>query len=222
MSTRQVEIKTAAAIVLSIILFSAGCANRRAVIKDAFLLEAQRGGVSAPAASERILAVLPFSIAPAFEGKGVVSRVGENQYESDFYNEYFVSPAQMITERTRNWLSQSGLFAQVLSPVSSVEPTDVLEGHIRSMVLDVRDPAKPRAELEIVFFLLEPHKPDRTVRFQKTYAVLHAMESGSVQDYMAAQSRCLRDILEELESDLSPSLKNTFSGFHEGPKESGR
>ena len=202
----KAELKTAAAVVLSIILFSTGCAQRRAVVKDTFLLEAKRGGASAQAASERILAVQPFSIAPAFEGKCVVSRVDDNRYESDFYNEYFVSPAPMITEQTRRWLSESGLFAQVLLPVSSVEPAYVLEGHIQQMVLDISDPDAPRAELKITFFLLEQHKRDRTIRFQQTYSVSHAMESGSMQDYMAAQSRCLRDILAKLESDLASHL----------------
>ena len=202
----KAELKTAAVIVLLIILLSAGCARRRAVMKDTFLLEAQRGSISAGPVSERILAVLPFSIAPAFEGKGIVSRTGENQYESDYYNEYFVSPAPMITERTRNWLSQSGLFAQVVSPVSSVEPTVVLEGHVQRILLDIRDPAAARAELEITFFLLEQHKRDRTIRFKKTYSVFQAIESGSVRDYMAAQSRCLGDILEKLENDLTLRL----------------
>ncbi|MDH4203054.1 MAG: ABC-type transport auxiliary lipoprotein family protein [Phycisphaerae bacterium] len=193
-------------IILPALLISTGCLNRKAIIKDTFLLSASREIATSQNKSDAILVVLPFSIAPAFEGKGVVSRVSENRYESDFYNEYFVSPAQMITERTRNWLSESGCFAQVLSPVSSVQPTHILEGHVRTMVLDVRDSAKPRAELEITFFLLEQLKHDRTIRFQQTYSVSHAMESGSVQDYMAAQSWCLRDILEKLESDLVSNL----------------
>jgi cholesterol transport system auxiliary component len=202
----RIHLRTATAIVLPVIFFSVGCAHRRAIVKDSFLLEAKRDLVPVQQAAGNILAVQPFSIAPAFEGKGIVSRVGENQYESDFYNEYFVSPAQMIAEQTRNWLSGSGLFAQVLLPVSSVEPTHVLEGHIQQIVLDISNPDAPRAELEITFFMLEQHKRDRTVRFEKTYKSTQPMKSGSVQDYMAAQSRCLRDILKKLESDLASHL----------------
>ena len=162
---------------LLIILSSAGCMQRKTFVKDTFLLNAQRGDVSVQAASETILAVQPFSIAPAFQGKGLVYRTGENQYESDFYNEYFVSPAAMMTEQTRNWLAESGAFAQVLPPISSKEPTHILEGHIKQIAADVRDKANPQAVLEISFFLLEQHKRERTIRFQKTYSAMHPLES---------------------------------------------
>jgi ABC-type uncharacterized transport system auxiliary subunit len=112
----------------------------------------------------------------------------------------------MIAEQTRNWLSESGLFAQVLFPVSSVQPTHILEGHVRTMVLDVRDSAAPQAKLEISFFLVEIHKRDRTIVSENTYSAVQTLESRSLQGYVAAQSQCLRDILEKLESDLVSSL----------------
>jgi len=202
----KAALKKTPVLVFSVILFSAGCLQHKAVLKGRFLLDVQRDSRSVQTTPESILAVQPFSIAPAFANKGIVLRTGGNQYESDFYNEYFISPAPMMTEQTRRWLSESGLFAQVLLPVSSVEPTHVLEGHIQQIVLDSSDLDAPRAELKIAFFLLEQHKRDRTVRIQQTYSVSHAMESGSMQDYMAAQSRCLRDILAKLESDLASNL----------------
>ena len=140
---------------LIIVLLYSGCASRKAIVKDTFLLVAQRPGESIQADSETVLAVQPFSIAPAFGGKGLVYRTGENQYESDYYNEYFVSPAAMMTDQTRHWLSASGVFTQVLLPTSSVEPSHILEGNIKQIAADVRDKANPQAVLEISFFLLE-------------------------------------------------------------------
>ncbi|RKY06624.1 MAG: hypothetical protein DRP56_07075 [Planctomycetota bacterium] len=197
--------KTLMVIGLLMVLLCTGCAQRKAVVKDTFLLDAQRGGESIQAASEMILAVGPFSIAPAFGGKGLVYRTGDNQYESDFYNEYFVSPAAMMTEQTRNWLAGSGVFAQVLSPVSSVEPTGILEGHIKQIVADVRDKANPQAVLEITFFLLGQHKRERTIRFQKTYSAAHLLESKTAPACIAALNQCLTDILQDLEKDLNKS-----------------
>jgi len=198
--------KKAAAIALSVILFNSGCLQHKAVVKDAFLLEVQRDNRSVQKSSESILAVQPFSIAPEFADKGIVSRTGDNQDESDFYNEYFVSPAPMITEQTRQWLSESGLFAQVLLPVSSVKPTHVLEGHIQQMVMDIRNPAAPQAVLEITFFLLQQQSRNRIVQFHKTYESTQPMKSASFQDYIAAQNAGLRTILSEMESDLASHL----------------
>ena len=194
--------KTLIAMGLLIILSSAGCMQRKTVVKDTFLLDAQRGGASVQAASETILAVQPFSIAPAFQGKGLVYRTGENQYESDFYNEYFVSPPAMMTEQTRNWLAGSGAFAQVLSPISSAEPTHILEGHIKQIAADVRDKANPQAVLEISFFLLEQNKRERAIRFQETYSATQPLESKTASACVDALNQCLRQTLENLEKDL--------------------
>ena len=202
----KIDLRTAAVIVLPVILFGAGCMHGKAVVKNTFLLDAQRDDRFVHGESMGILAVQPFSIAPAFEGKGVVSRIGENKYESDYYNEYFVSPAQMMTERARNWLSQSGLFAQVLPPVSCVEPTYVLEGHVKQMVMDVRSRTAAHAVLEIQFFLLQQQSKHRVIQFQKTYTSIQLMESASFQDYMAAQNWGLRNMLSTLESDLASQL----------------
>ncbi|RKY06093.1 MAG: hypothetical protein DRP56_08035 [Planctomycetota bacterium] len=197
--------KTLLVIGLLVVLICPGCAGRKAIVKDAFLLDAQRGGESVQAASEAILAVQPFSIAPAFGGKGLIYRTGDNQYESDFYNEYFVSPAAMMTEQTRNWLAGSGVFARVLSPVSSVEPTDILEGHIKQIAADLRDKATPQAVLEITFYLLGQHKRQRTIRFQKTYLAAHLLESKTAPACIAALNQCLTEILQDLEKDLNKS-----------------
>ena len=198
--------KTWTLIGLLIVLLGSGCASRTAIVKDTFLLNAQRPGASVRGASETILAVQPFSIALAFQGKGIVYRTDENQYKSDYYYEYFVSPASMITNQTRNWLSESGTFGQVLSPISSVGPTHVLESHIKQIAADVRDKAKPQAVLELSFFLLKQEKHDRTIRFQKTYSATQPLESDTASACIAALNQCLSEILGNLEQDLTSNL----------------
>ncbi len=187
---------------LMVVLLYSGCASRKAIVKDTFLLDVQRPGEPVQAMSEAILAIQPFSIAPAFQGKGLVYRTGKNRYESDFYNEYFVSPTAMMTDQTRNWLADSGVFSQVLSSTSSVEPTGMLEGNIKQIVADVRDKANPQAVLEISFFLLGQHKRERTIQFNKTYSATRKLESKTAPACIAALNQCLAEILENLEKDL--------------------
>ena len=198
--------KTWITIGLLIAVLCPGCAQRKAIVKDTFLLDAKRPGASVQSSSETILAVQPFSIAPAFQGKGLVYRKGENQYESDYYNEYFVSPHAMMSDQTRNWLAESGALAQVLSPVSSVEPTHILEGHIKQIAIDYRDETNPQAVLEMTFFLLELHRHDRAIRFHKTYSATLSLETKTASSGFDALSQCLEKILENLEKDLMSSL----------------
>ena len=191
---------------LLIALLCPGCAQRKAIAKDTFLLNAQRGGTSVQATSEAVLAVQPFSIAPAHQGKGLVYRTDDDQYESDFYNEYFASPSAMITDQTRDWLSESGVFAEVLLPVSSVKPTHVLEGHIKQIVADVRDKGDLQAVVELSFFLLEQDKHDRKILFHKTYRVTQPLESRTASACIATMNQCLSEILGDLEKDLASNL----------------
>ena len=191
---------------LLIAVICSGCAQREAILKDTFLLDAQRGGQSLKASPKTVLAVRPFSIAPAFQGKGLVYRTDEDQYESDFYNEYFVSPSAMMTDQTRDWLSESGVFAEVLLPVSSVEPTHILEGHIKQIVADDRDKGNPQAVLELSFFLLEKHNHNRTIRFQKTYSATQSLEGKTASACIVAMNQCLSEILGDLEKDLASNL----------------
>ena len=191
---------------LLIALLCSGCAQRTAIVKDTFLLDAQRGGPSLKAAPKTVLAVRPFSIAPAFQGKGLVYRTEDDQYESDFYNEYFVSPSAMMTDQTRDWLSESGVFAEVLLPVSSFEPTLILEGHIKQIVADVRDKGNKQAVLELSFFLLEKHNHNRTIRFQNTYSATQSLDGKTASACIAAMNQCLIEILGDLEKDLASNL----------------
>lgn len=192
--------------VLLFVLFSSGCTGRKAIVKDTFLLNVDRPKTSAVEGVEGILAVQPFSVAPAFGGRGLVYRIGDNQYESDYYHEYVVSPAAMVTEQTRNWLSASDIFDQVLPPLSSITPTQILQGHIRKMAVDLRDAAAPKAVLQISFFLLEQNRRTQTIRFRKTYSASRPLESKTAAASVSALNQCLTGILENFEKDLKSHL----------------
>lgn len=191
---------------LLIVVFGSGCAQRQAIVRETFLLDTQRDGASVKAAAETVLAVQPFSIAPEYQGKGIVYRTDTNQYESDFYHEYFISPSSMITDQTRNWLRASGVFNEVLLPASSVEPTCILEGNVKQIAVDVRDKANPQAVLELSFLLLEQDKRSRKIWFSKTYSAARPVENKTPSACVAALSQCLTEILGSLEKDVASNL----------------
>lgn len=194
-------------LLLLITFLITGCAGRKAVVKDTFLLNAQRSGSPASAASGPVLMVRPFSIAPAYAGRDLVRKIAANQLESDYYNEYFVSPAQMLTDLTRSWIDQSGLFQTVLPATSSIRPAMSLEAHIEKLLADMPNETNPQAKLEISFILIEHNKRQQTIHFQKSYTWAHPMTTLSWPDYIIAQNACLTQILTELEKDLTANLK---------------
>jgi ABC-type uncharacterized transport system auxiliary subunit len=184
-----------------------GCGSRQAYNKKYYMLNATRQRESIKEGKDSILEVRHFTIDSAFSGKGLVYRIGEFEYESDFYNELLVSPSTMITEKARTWLSQSGLCTRVLDSGSQIDPTHIIEANITKLYGDFRDKASPSAVMEIRVFLLEIKTgKDPVIVFGKTYNSSVALESKSPGILVSALDRCLIQTLTNLEKDLVERL----------------
>lgn len=184
-----------------------GCGSQQAYNKKYYVLSAIRETKSIKAEKDSILEVRHFTIDSAFSGKGLVYRIGEFEYESDFYNEFLVSSDAMVTEKVRNWLSASGISRRVLDPGSYVDPTHVIEGNVIALYGEFRDKSTPTAVMKIRVFLLEMKTgKDPVIVFGKTYKSSVALESKSPGILVSALDRCLIKMLTNLEKDLAERL----------------
>jgi cholesterol transport system auxiliary component len=184
----------------------AGCA-RQAANSQFYLLRTPREAPPATKQSEAILTLPRFTIDAAFAGRGLVYRLDEFRDESDAYNEFFISPAEMITEQTRQWLAQSGLFAQVLGSTRSVDPTHQIEANIIALYGDFRDKDAPKAVVEIRFFFLRTdRRGDTAILLAKPYTAVTDVDAAGPQDLIAGFDRALQTILTEFERDLAEVL----------------
>ena len=108
---------------LSLIMFAmiiAGCGSK-SYEKQHYILDTQRVRSAVVGKKSSVVEVRRFTIASAFGSKSLIYRTGEFRYKSDFYNEFLVSPSTMITEKTHNWLSESGLFDRVMASGSDID-----------------------------------------------------------------------------------------------------
>ena len=184
--------------------FLTGCFNfnKNYPEKHFFVLSAKRGEKFPASKSDAILRVSRFRVSPGFEGKSFVYRKGDSNYTSDFYNEFFISPAPMITEEVRKWLTGSGLFQLVMSSSSPVEPTMELEGVISALYGDYRNTEVPKAVLEIQFLLVGDVSSQPVIVFQKTYHEEAHIKGNSPDSLVAGWNLALEHILTQLETDL--------------------
>ncbi len=184
-----------------------GCGSRQAYNKKYYVLSTIRETESFKAEKDSILEVRHFTIDSAFSGKGLVYRIGEFEYESDFYNELLVSPSAMITEKARTWLSESGLFKRVLDTGSQIDPTHIIEANITAFYGNFRDKSSPTAVMEMRIFLLKvnPGK-DPSFIYGKTYKSSIGVDSKSPEGLVNALGRCLEEILTTLEKDLAENI----------------
>ncbi|MHC4530375.1 MAG: ABC-type transport auxiliary lipoprotein family protein [Planctomycetota bacterium] len=180
-----------------------GCGPERNNQRN-FLLEVSRSSQQQKTSKDAILDVKNFSIDRTFSTKNLVYRKGQSEYETDFYNQFLIRPDDMITEKTRSWLSESGLFKWVLEPGSYTDATHVLEGNITALYGDFRDNSSPKATMKIRIFLIK--LPEKSVVFGKTYEVVSEVKSKTAEALIEAFDKCLINILSNLEQDLQEQL----------------
>ncbi len=184
----------------------AGCAAPAAYEKTYYILKAARQAAPVEAHTDATLEVRRFSVDAAFADKGLVYRLDEFKYESDYYHQFLIAPGIMITEKTRAWLADSGLFAHVLPAGSRPQATYTLEGSVTALYGDFTNESAPTAVMEIRFFLLSNTDAWETVAFAETYRAATPVPARTADALVAALNESLTEILTRLEADLQRTL----------------
>jgi len=190
-------------LIVSMVL--SGCGVKRTAYNQRnFVLETPRNRPMQKTSKNVILNVQNFSIDVAFSSKSLVYRKGQSEYETDFYNQFLIKPDDMITEKTRSWLSESGLFKLVLEPGSYTEATHMLEGNIIALYGDFSEESSPKATAKMRFFLVK--LSDKSVVFTNTYEAISEFKDRTAESLIEAFGVCLTNILSDLEKDLQKQL----------------
>jgi cholesterol transport system auxiliary component len=166
-----------------------------------YTLAAERPGAAASPAKEGVLRIRRFTASKVSEGSELVTRKAEAEYETDFYNAFFVPPATQLTEQSQRWLSSSGLFSAVVGTGSSLPETHVMEGNVVALYEDRR--RSPAAVMEVQFMLLKVASDPSAVLFQKSYRESVALTEHGPEAVIAGWNGALAKILASLEIDLS-------------------
>jgi cholesterol transport system auxiliary component len=195
--------------ILVVLLLSAaglfGCAQSLPQ-RQYYLLEAPRPAAAPAPGSQATLLIRPFRMDVAFVGRPLVYRVSEFRYESDYYHQFLIPPAAMLEEKTRDWLADSGLFAQIIPPGSAVEATHTLSAHVTALYGDFADRAAPQAVLEIRFTLLGVPGPEQPTLLAQSYRAAAPISARTADAVVAALNQSLIQILARLEADLQQRL----------------
>jgi uncharacterized lipoprotein YmbA len=148
-----------------------------------------------------------FSVTTPFDTKSLVYRLGDQQYEKDFYNSYITTPSSMFSNVTRQWLDQSGIFRLTVAQGTSFFPFYTLQATIDELYGDYR--GKPEAVVSVQFFLTvtNPNIPTPLIT-AKRYTQRVALANNQPQTLVLGQQRALAEILQQLEVDLFAASAN--------------
>ncbi len=177
--------------------------------KRYFILDASRDEDIPSPDTGKVLTVRRLRVSPKYEGKGLVYRHGELRYESDFYNEFFVSPVSMFTEETRKRLAGSGLFKHVVDPSSLLDAPYILEGAVTALYGDYRVSTAPKAVMEIQFFLLQETDSNPKIIFQSQYHKKEPFKGNTPDGLIKSWNTAFNQTLTEFENDLKGYLSKS-------------
>jgi len=167
------------------------------------MFEISRSSPAQSVGSEKPLQVARFRISPKFKEKGFTYYKGDLLYEVDYYHEFHISPAAMITTEVRDWFSNSGRFKYVTDGSEPNQAFYVLEGLITALFGDFSLQTKGMAVLEIEFTLAQVESGQSRFVLQKRYRETVPLKKTSAEALVWGWNKALRHILTAFEGDLA-------------------
>ena len=191
------------ALALAAVVLVAGCSiTRPAPVKTMFLIDPPAPAAAAQA-QPATLRVGTVNVAAPFRGRTFIYRDSDLRFQTDYYAEFVVAPAAMIGETTGRALDRAGVFARVVPPGAPPEGDYVLDGFVSALYGDVREPAKPAAEVAVTFYLSRADAGMGAPLWSKEYRRRAAVGSPVPESYAAALSSAFGEIYAELARDLA-------------------
>jgi hypothetical protein len=148
------------------------------------------------------LLIKEFDISPVWDSLSFVYRIQEHQYQSDFYNEFIVSPATLITNAIKESLIQDQRFISMPPTLPPGTPVFRLTGVITRIYGDFRDEEHPAAILEIRITLFKHTDNLPVLLFNKTYVSEQIIESPAPGPLADGWRKALAQIIQQLYPDI--------------------
>jgi cholesterol transport system auxiliary component len=186
-------------------LFS-GCVSieRSYPDKRYFVLDISLKASPQASADSGILQIASARVSPRYADRNFIYRRSDTRFESDFYNQFLISPAALVTEELRRELSQAGIFKFVVGSANPVAPTHTMETIVNTLYGDFRDLKAPKAVIEMEFFLTQEASPSGIV-FHKLYQRIVPVQERNPEALVQGWNQGLETISGSLVSDLKAS-----------------
>ena len=168
--------------------------------KRSFVLDVGAPDQGTASHGSLVLKIHKFRVSPLFAGRAMVYRVADLQYESDFYDEWFVAPATLVTQQVYNWLSRLEGLQLVGLGMNHVEPTHLLEGTVTEFYGDFR--GGPRAVFGLELHLFDAGNERQSV-LRRIYHQEVPLGDRSPDALASGLTQALRVALVDIAKDLA-------------------
>ena len=188
-------------------LFACSLPSRAPITPTAFMVNPERSGEPLKNRSSLWLKIGSVSVAPPYDGRSLVYRLGDQRFEKDFYNIYTTLPADMISNAERQWFNQANIFAATVGQGNSFFPFYTLQLSVNEFYGDYR--IKPEAVVSVEFFLSATNggKVNPLIGANR-YSKRVLLKDNTPQALVLGQQQALAEIFQEYEGQLSKYAVN--------------
>ncbi|MBX9705848.1 MAG: ABC-type transport auxiliary lipoprotein family protein [Gammaproteobacteria bacterium] len=183
-----------------------GCIPQAAPLdQKTYMLDAKYQG--APATSyNAVLQVNNTTIAEAFADNQFVYRTSDSSYQKDFYNLFFVPPAQQIEELLTSAVDKAQLFTDIEQPGTVMAINYVLKSNVDTLYADYRDAKNPQGVISITTSLYYNSNKGPQRIFSKSYKQSSPINPENSDGLMKAWNADLTVILTQVIGDMKHAL----------------
>ncbi|HOP47646.1 MAG TPA: hypothetical protein PK874_08295 [Desulfobacteraceae bacterium] len=175
--------------------------NRQPLEKRYYNLEVSRTQELNEPLLNAILRVQRLQISPRFSGREIVYKTGDSIYEADFYNLFFITPSDMLTQDLREWMQESKLFSNAVDPSSLVRTSFSLEGIVNEFYGDFTK-ENGEAVVKMQFFLIDDTYAVKKLIFSGSYKKYVSIDNKSAISLIKGFNQAVTDVFIQLEADL--------------------
>jgi cholesterol transport system auxiliary component len=185
-----------------------GCAPTRPNFDtSAWLIDPKRTGEPRKSNTDFWLKVGPVSVNGPFDSKSMVYRLADQRYEKDFYNGYISSPAEMVSNATRQWISEANIFKATLNQGNTLFPYYALQINVSELYGDYRN--QPEAVVSIYFYLtVLSTGTQNPIVMSNRYTQRVPLKDNRPSTLANGLQQAFATILQRYEADLDTGTKN--------------
>ena len=153
--------------------------------------------------NHRMVAIRSLRVAAPFDGRSLVYRMGEYDFESDPYAEFFVSASESLLIPIRSCLRQAGAFEAVVEPGSARTPNMTAEISVPELYGDFRRPRDAAALLTLRILLFDsPNGVPAKLILEREYSRRIPLKARNPEVLIAGWNEALAQILAQFDSDV--------------------
>lgn len=167
-----------------------------------YMIEAERAGEAVAKPLGRKLWIDTVSVLPPYNIRNLILRKNDVEFETSYYTELLLLPAENIQNELYRWFASSGLFEEV-----SLTERAGMSHRLAATVLDFYgDTAAKEAVLKIKLNLLDETNRVQRVLLSRDYSRRIPVDEVSAEELIRAYNLALTQILGDAEADVAEAL----------------